>query len=106
MSRLWRTVAVLLLLSAWGVSPAWAEAGHVDRKEVQKAEALAEKIAAETPPGTGFEGRVVRDGEIVQDAHVYAYKTFDDLVACKPAAISGPSADDGSWKMDLPRGKY
>jgi hypothetical protein len=106
MNRPWRLAAVLLILSALGVSRAWAEGGHVDQKEVKKAEALAEKIAAETPPGTGFEGRVVRDGEIVQDAHVYAYKSFDDLVACKPAAISGPSADDGSWKMDLPRGKY
>ncbi|HEY3490280.1 MAG TPA: hypothetical protein VGK27_09195 [Candidatus Deferrimicrobiaceae bacterium] len=98
--------AGLALLLCCAALPAAAETGAAHEKEAKQAEALAAKIAGETPPGTGFEGRVVRDGEIVQDARVYAYKSFDDLVACKPAAVSGPTADDGSWKIDLPRGKY
>ena len=61
---------------------------------------------AETPPGTGFEGRVVHEGEVVAGARVYAYKTFADVIARNPFAVSPPTADDGSWKLDLPRGKF
>lgn len=99
----------LLLLSlccGWGTAfprepdPADAE------KEAGKAQALAEKLASETPPGTGFEGRVVREGEVVAGARVYAYRTFRDAMARMPFAASAPTADDGSWKLDVPRGKY
>jgi hypothetical protein len=105
MTRLRRTAAALLLLLA-AASPARAASEAAREAEARKAEALAGKLAAETPPGTGFEGRVVRDGEVVPGARVFAYRSFDDLVAGRPAASSAPSADDGSWKLDLPRGKY
>jgi hypothetical protein len=75
-------------------------------KEAEKARALAEKLASETPPGTGFEGRVVREGEVVAGARIYVYRTFADVMGKKPFAVSSPTADDGSWKIDLPRGKY
>ena len=100
--------AVLIVWGACGVLTASshetdpAEAG----REGEKARRLDEKIAAETPPGTGFEGRVVRDGEVVAGARVHAYRTFADVIARKAAAVSPPTADDGSWKLDLPRGKY
>jgi len=98
---------VLLLCSAWGAAlPAFAAGPEEAAKEAQKAQALAEKLAAETPPGTGFEGRVVREGEVLAGARVYAYKTFQDVMARAPFAVSAPTADDGSWKLDVPRGKY
>lgn len=75
-------------------------------REAEKARALAERLAAETPPGTGFEGRVVREGEVVAGARIYVYKTFADVVGRRPSAVSSPTADDGSWKIDLSRGKY
>jgi hypothetical protein len=101
-------VAALLLLLACAPVPSSAhepDAAAASR-EAEKARALAEKLAAETPPGTGFEGRVVREGEVVAGARIYVYRTFADVMGRKPFAVSGPTADDGSWKIDLPRGKY
>jgi hypothetical protein len=83
-------VAVLLLLGSFAALPA-----------VSRATDPVEKST-----GTGFEGRVVHEGEVVAGAHVYAYKTFADVIARKPFAVSAPTADDGSWKLDLPKGKY
>lgn len=83
-------IAVLVVCGACGVPAAFS----------------GEPEPAKAPPGTGFEGRVVRDGEVVAGARVYAYKTFADAIARKPFVASPPTADDGSWKLDLPRGKY
>jgi hypothetical protein len=62
--------------------------------------------AEPTPPGTGFEGRVLCEAQVVTGARVYAYRSFKDLLAFAPAFVSAPSADNGTWKMDVPRGKY
>jgi hypothetical protein len=102
--------AALFLLACAAASAvvpfsAAAEPAGAER-EAEAAKRLSEKIAAETPPGTGFEGRVVRDGEVVAGARVYAYKTFQDVIARRAFAVSPPTRDDGSWKIDLPRGKY
>jgi len=56
-------------------------------------------------PGAGFEGRVVWEGQVVAGAHVYAYKSFDDLLNHRPSAVSTATADNGTYKMDLPAGK-
>jgi hypothetical protein len=109
MKRALRLLAVALAL--------WASCGPVPSlahgpdpaeasREAEKARALAEKLATETPAGTGFEGRVVREGEVVAGARVFVYRTFPDVMGRRPFAASAPTADDGSWKIDLPRGKY
>jgi hypothetical protein len=64
------------------------------------------RLVKNAPEGTGFEGRVVWEGQVTAGAHVYAYSSFDDLLAHKPFAVSAPSADDGTYKLDLPAGKY
>lgn len=56
--------------------------------------------------GTGFEGRVVSDSQVMAGATVYAYSSFADLVAMKPAATSSLTLDDGTWRLDLPAGRY
>jgi hypothetical protein len=58
------------------------------------------------PPPSGVEGRVIFDGLVFPDTRVFAYRTFDDLLAFSPAAISGPSGDDGKFQMDLPPGSW
>ena len=65
----------------------------------------AVKPGAQTP-NTGFEGRVVCDSQVMSGARVFAYLSFDDLVGLKPYKVSGPTADDGTYRMDLPAGKY
>ena len=56
--------------------------------------------------GTGFEGRVVCDSQVFQGARVYVYKSFGDMLADRPVAVSAPTKEDGSWKMDCPSGTY
>jgi hypothetical protein len=56
--------------------------------------------------GNGLEGRVTVDGQIVTGGVVFAYLTYADVLAFKPFAASGATADDGSYTMDLPPGKY
>jgi len=64
------------------------------------------KLVNAAPQGIGFEGRVVWQGQVLSGARIYAYKDFDDLLKCSPAAVSGPTADDGTYRMDVPAGKY
>lgn len=64
------------------------------------------EAAAGAPEGTGVEGRLVWEGQVMAGARVYAYASFDDLLAYRPYAVSGPSADDGTYKLDLPGGKF
>jgi len=84
--------------------PAFA---HTDSApEATAAPADTAKLVTAAPAGTGFEGRMVWEGQVLSGARVYAYKSFDDVVAFKPFAVSPPSADDGTYRMDLPAGKY
>jgi hypothetical protein len=63
--------------------------------------------AAETAtPTSGVEGRVIFDGLVFADTRVFAYRSFDDLLAFSPAAVSAPSGDDGKFRMDLPPGNW
>lgn len=93
------TLLSALFLLAVICSPALADHDH----GAEKAQAPEETAAIQ--PGTGFEGRVVLEGQVVAGAHVYAYRSFDDLMGYRPAAVSGPTADDGTYKMDTPTGK-
>ena len=68
--------------------------------------AYAGEEKAAQAPGTGFEGRVVIEGQPVEGARVFVYKSFEDLSARKPFAVSGPTKDDGTWRLDVPGGKY
>ena len=56
--------------------------------------------------GNGLEGRVTVDGQVVIGSVVFAYLTYEDVLAFKPFAASGATADDGSYTLDLPPGKY
>jgi len=56
--------------------------------------------------GNGIEGRVTIDGQVVTGGVVFAYLTYEDVLAFKPFAASGATADDGSYAFDLPPGKY
>ena len=54
----------------------------------------------------GVEGRVIFDGLIFGGTRIYAYRSFDDLLAFRPLAVSEPSGDDGKFRMDLPPGSW
>lgn len=56
--------------------------------------------------GKGLEGRVTIDGQVVTGGVVFAYLSYADVLAFKPYAASGATADDGSYSLDLPPGKY
>jgi hypothetical protein len=92
---------LIMVLAAFGMLFAVPAFAHEDEHKA----AEAAPAAAQTPD-TGFEGRVVFDSQVFPGARIYAYKTFEDLVAAKPFAVSGPTADDGTWKLEVPRGKY
>ncbi len=66
----------------------------------------AGNAAPEAKAGTGFEGRVVCDSQVFQGARVYVYKSFKDMLANRPIAVSASTKEDGSWKMDCPAGTY
>jgi hypothetical protein len=101
-------VAAMVLWGVFGAPGAFSLGAEPPEAagEAEKARRLDEKMAAETPPGTGFEGIVVREGEVIVGARVYAYRTFADVMAHRPVTVSAPTIEDGSWKLDLPRGKY
>lgn len=61
--------------------------------------------AKTTSAPSGIEGRVVYRDEPIKDAVVYAYKTYEELNTFKPVAVSEPTADDGTFKMDLSPGE-
>lgn len=86
-------VAALFALAA--VGPGWC---HEDKPA---GPAPAVKSAAPS----GIEGRVVYRDEGVKDARVHAYRSYDDLNNNRPFASSTPTADDGTFKMELPPGE-
>jgi hypothetical protein len=49
---------------------------------------------------------VLVHGEVAAGAAVHAYRTFADVLANAPAASSGPVGGDGSFRLDLPPGRY
>jgi hypothetical protein len=77
-----------------------------DRQGPGPAPASAATAAAAAEPGTGFEGRVVIGGQVLPGARVFAYRSFEDLLALRPLAASGITADDGAWRIEVPRGRY
>lgn len=86
-------IAALLAFAA--ATPCWC---HED-----KPAGAAPAVTSAAP--SGIEGRVVYRDEGVKDARVYAYRTYDDLNNNRPFASSAPTADDGTFKMDLPPGE-
>jgi hypothetical protein len=63
-------------------------------------------VPAGSAKGNGLEGRVTVDGQVVTGGVVFAYLSYPDVLAFKPFAASGATADDGSYSLDLPPGKY
>jgi hypothetical protein len=88
-------IALCLLLGAVGAS------AHEGEKSAPPPSA-----PVGSAKGNGLEGRVTVDGQIVTGGVVFAYLTYADVLAFKPFAASGATADDGSYTMDLPPGKY
>lgn len=77
-----------------------------DATDPGKAPGLPAREAAAAAPGTGFEGRVVINGQVLPGARVFAYGSFEDLLAHRPLTASGITADDGAWQIDAPGGRY
>ena len=88
-------LALLVSCLLGPVHPAGADGDH-------GTEAPGAAALAPAPEKTGYEGRVVvGEGEVVSDAWVYAYLSYEDILAHKPLAVAGPTADDGSFVMDM-----
>jgi len=90
------SLALSLFLSAVGASA----------REGEKSPPPPASVPVAGAPGNGLEGRVTVDGQIVTGGVVFAYLTYADVLAFKPFASSGVTADDGSYTMELPPGKY
>jgi hypothetical protein len=54
----------------------------------------------------GIKGRAAWRGELVPGIRVHAYTSIADIAADKSVAISPPAAQDGTYKLDLPPGRY
>jgi len=99
MRKLVFMIAAALILGT-AATAVWAEQAQIAAPDETAT------LVSNAPQGTGFEGRVVWEGQVTAGARVYAYSTFEDLLAHKPIAVSAPSADDGTYKLDLPAGKF
>lgn len=68
--------------------------------------------AAEAPPTapgesvSGFEGRILLDGDPLPGARIFAYRTFPDFLARVPHAVSLPADGDGTYTLPLPPGSW
>ncbi len=58
------------------------------------------------PKGMGIEGRVVSDGDLLENAYVYVYREVKDGFRTRPFRISEPTGSDGGYRLDLPPGRY
>lgn len=56
--------------------------------------------------GNGVKGRAAWRGELVPGLWVSAYLAIEDVAAGKPLAVSGPTALDGTYQLELPPGSY
>lgn len=54
----------------------------------------------------GVKGRIAWRGVLVPGITVRAYASIDDIAAHKPLAVSAPSAQDGTYKLELSAGHY
>lgn len=65
-------------------------------------------LLAATPvlAGSGVQGRVAWRGELVPQVRVSAYRQIADIASGDAAAVSAPSALDGTYRLELPVGRY
>lgn len=54
----------------------------------------------------GIKGRVAWRGELVPGIRVHAYTSIADIALDKSVAISQPAAQDGTYQLELPAGRY
>jgi hypothetical protein len=66
--------------------------------------------AAPGDPGEGekarLRGKVTRQGLGIEGARVFAYRSFEDLLAFRPAAESAPTDGEGDYRLELPPGAW
>ena len=97
--RMAKTAAAILgLFLCAGAPAAFADGNHAPPPPPQAPTGSAK--------GNGLEGRVTVDGQPVPGGAVFAYLSYEDVLAFKPYAASGATGDDGSYTLDLPPGKY
>ena len=51
-------------------------------------------------------GKISLEREGVGGARVFAYRSLDDMVARRHAAVSNPSGEDGLYRLELPAGSW
>ncbi len=90
---------VVMAVAACTLAPGHAALAHED-EPAQPAVIVPPRESI--VPGTGFEGRILFEDKPVAGVRVFAYLTFDDVLASRPYAASAPSADDGTYALDLP----
>lgn len=62
--------------------------------------------SAPAMPAARLAGKITCDTRGVAAARVLAYRSFDELLAYRAAAVSEPSGADGSYFLRLPAGTY
>ncbi len=55
---------------------------------------------------SGVKGRVAWRGELIPEVRVRAYRSITDIVSDRVAAVSAPTAQDGTYRLELPAGRY
>jgi hypothetical protein len=55
---------------------------------------------------TGIQGRVAWRGELIPGVTVRAYSSIDAIAAEEVIAVSKPTAQDGTYQLELPVGRY
>ncbi|MDT8441770.1 MAG: carboxypeptidase-like regulatory domain-containing protein [Desulfuromonadales bacterium] len=56
--------------------------------------------------GSGVQGRVAWQGELIEGVTVRAYRDMAALAGDRPLAVAAPTAVDGTYRLDLPAGSY
>jgi hypothetical protein len=92
-------VVGVMAVAVGALAPAHAARVHGDESDKQ---AVVVPSKDSIVPGTGFEGRILLEGKPAAGVVVFAYLTFEDVLANKPYAASAPSAEDGTYSLDLP----
>jgi len=54
----------------------------------------------------GIKGRVAWRGELVPGIRIHAYTSIDSIAQNKSVAVSQPAAQDGTYQLELPAGRY
>ncbi len=55
---------------------------------------------------TGIKGRVAWRGELIPDVKIRAYRSIDAIAADHVTAVSQPTAQDGTYQLELEPGRY